>query len=73
MSHLNDDSSPKRSPGATEGTMLFSYLLAGLLAYGGLGWLVDQFLGTWFMLPIGLVLGMGLSVYLIAKRYGSQL
>ncbi len=47
-----------------------SYILAGLLLYGGLGWLGDRYLGTRFCLPAGIILGTVLSLYLIARRFG---
>ncbi|WP_114559348.1 hypothetical protein [Desertihabitans aurantiacus] len=57
--------------GEREGYRALSYVIAGPLAYGGLGWVGDHFLGTQFLLPLGLVLGLGLSVYMIIKRYGA--
>lgn len=50
----------------------FAYLLSGPLVYGGLGWLADRWLGTGFLLPVGLVGGMALSLYLIWFRYGTH-
>jgi F0F1-type ATP synthase assembly protein I len=53
-----------------QGITVLSILLAGLGLYGGLGWLLDSWLATKFLLPVGLVLGLVLSVYLIAKKFG---
>lgn len=50
---------------------ILSYLIAGISLYGGLGWLGDHFLNTRFLLPVGFVAGMAISVYVIIKRYGS--
>jgi len=50
----------------------FAYLLSGPLLYGGIGWLLDSWLGTQFLLPIGIVGGMALSLYLIWFRYGTD-
>jgi F0F1-type ATP synthase assembly protein I len=50
----------------------FSYLVTGPLLYGGIGWLLDRWLGTEFLLPVGLVAGMALSLYLIWFRYGTH-
>jgi F0F1-type ATP synthase assembly protein I len=50
----------------------FAYLLTGPLVYGGLGWLLDNWFGTEFLLPVGIVGGMGLSLYLIWFRYGTH-
>ncbi len=53
------------------GMRVVSSLIAGLLLYGGLGWLGDQWFDTKFLLPIGLVFGFVASVYVIIKRFGS--
>lgn len=50
---------------------ILSYLLAGIGLYGGLGWLGDRFWQTSFLLPVGMILGMGISIYVVIKRYGS--
>ncbi|HOB04783.1 MAG TPA: hypothetical protein PKM36_05890 [Propionibacteriaceae bacterium] len=47
------------------------YILAGLLFYGGLGWLGDHYLETRFLLPTGIILGAVLSLYLVIRRYGA--
>lgn len=54
--------------GQNEAMRVLSYLVAGLLCYGGLGWLLDRWLGTSFLLPIGLVLGAGLGIYIVIRR-----
>ncbi|WP_121258054.1 AtpZ/AtpI family protein [Nocardioides ferulae] len=48
-----------------------SYLLAGVLFYGGLGWLADRWLGTTFLVALGIVFGAGLGIYLVMKRFGA--
>ena len=49
-----------------------AYLLTGPLVYGGAGWLADRLLGTTFLVGVGIVGGMVLSLYLIWFRYGSR-
>jgi len=56
-------------PNSDVGLAIVAEILAGLLLYGGLGWLGDHLLATSFLLPIGLLLGLGLSLYLVIKRY----
>jgi F0F1-type ATP synthase assembly protein I len=63
-------SDPKGNDG--DGIAALSYILAGLLLYGGLGWLGDHWLGTGFLLPAGLILGLGLGVFLVIRRYGAH-
>jgi hypothetical protein len=53
-------------------TKVVGYLLAGPLLYGGIGWALDRWLGTAFLLPVGIVGGVALSLYLIWFRYGSR-
>lgn len=55
---------------ADAGLRLVAEMLAGMLLYGGLGWLGDHFLGTSWLMPVGLLLGFGLSVYMVVRRYG---
>jgi F0F1-type ATP synthase assembly protein I len=64
------EGTPETPPDGDAFTAL-SYILAGLLFYGGLGWLGDRFFETSFLLPIGLLLGMGLGTFIIIKRYGT--
>ena len=51
-------------------TSIISYLITGPALFGGLGWLADHFLHTSFLLPVGVLGGMALSIYLIWFRYG---
>lgn len=45
-------------------------MIGGLVVYGGAGWLLDRWLNTSFLLPVGIVLGAGLTVLLLHFRYG---
>ena len=68
------ESGPEREPPARGAEMVWSIigtLIAGVLAWGGIGWLLDQWLGTRFLVAIGVVVGMAGAFYLIIKRYGS--
>ncbi|MBA9007714.1 MULTISPECIES: AtpZ/AtpI family protein [Thermomonospora] len=47
-----------------------SYLLSGMAVYGGLGWLLDRWLGTSALLPIGILVGLGLALYSVYLRFG---
>lgn len=47
-----------------------SHLLAGVILYGGIGWLVDQWLGTRGFVGAGIVLGAAAGVWLVWLRYG---
>jgi ATP synthase protein I len=46
-------------------------LLAGILVWGGIGFLLDRWLDIrWLFLPIGMVIGVGASIYVVYVRYG---
>lgn len=47
-------------------------LMAGVLALGLPGWLLDRWLGTAWLLPVGLVAGMALALTTIWFRYGTD-
>lgn len=55
---------------ADQGLRIVSILISGLLLYGGIGWLVDKWLQTSWALPVGLIVGMAASLYLVIARYG---
>ncbi|WP_020389643.1 hypothetical protein [Kribbella catacumbae] len=47
-----------------------SYLIGGILVYGGLGFGLDRLLGSEFLLPTGIILGAGLTILMLIFRYG---
>jgi ATP synthase protein I len=51
-----------------QGMRVLSYLISGVIFYGALGWVGDHFLHTKFLLPVGILLGAGLGIYLTIKR-----
>jgi ATP synthase protein I len=54
------------------GMTAVTYLLAGMLVWGGIGWLVDHWVGTkGIFAGIGAVVGVGSGVYLIVRRLGA--
>lgn len=52
------------------GYTVFSYLIAGMLAYGGIGWLIGHFTHVSLLFPIGMLVGLAISVGWIVYRYG---
>ncbi|HEU4397217.1 MAG TPA: AtpZ/AtpI family protein [Actinomycetota bacterium] len=67
-------SQPER-PGRPGGTdivwSILGTLVAGVLAWGGIGWLLDRWLGTRFLVAVGVLVGAAGAFYLIIRRYGS--
>jgi ATP synthase protein I len=51
---------------------IFGYLLSGLLFWGGAGWALDKWLGTSYLVLIGLLVGMGGAIYLVWLRFGRE-
>jgi len=62
-------------PPVREGTgwAVVSYLIGGMLLYGGIGWLAGRWTHIAALFPIGLLLGIGLSLALIIFRFTRQL
>ena len=49
-----------------------SYLITGPAMFGAVGWGLDAWLGTSWLVAVGIVGGMALSLYLVWFRYGTQ-
>jgi F0F1-type ATP synthase assembly protein I len=49
-----------------------SYLIGGMVIWGGIGWLVDHHFHTrGIAFGIGAVVGAAAGVYLVARRFGA--
>jgi F0F1-type ATP synthase assembly protein I len=60
------------SPGADEGWAVLGSLLSGLILFGGLGWLLDQWWDIRVMAPVGAVVGMALGIYAVVTRHAQR-
>lgn len=47
----------------------FGYMVSGVAVYGLVGWGLDQWWGTSFMVAIGIVVGAGLGIYMTMKAF----
>lgn len=57
-------------PRAVDPMALLSYLISGMVVYGGAGWLIDRWLDfASLFFPIGLVLGVAAGGYLGYMRF----
>ncbi len=73
----DDDGSAAVSGGASETPpvrdvdpyAVLSYLLSGVILYGGIGWLLDWWLGTRGLVGVGIVLGAAGGIWLVWLRY----
>ncbi len=51
---------------------ILGYLLSGLLFWGGVGYAADKWLGTGYLVLVGLLVGMGGAIYLVWLRFGRE-
>jgi ATP synthase protein I len=56
--------------GENEGWAVLSYLIAGMIFYGGVGWLIGHWTHLSFLFPVGMLTGLVLGIVLILYRYG---
>jgi ATP synthase protein I len=61
-----------RAQGLETGWTVVSYLLAGMAAYGGIGWLIGRAVHVPLLFPIGMLVGLGISTGYIIHRFGRQ-
>ena len=63
---------PADDDGLTMGTgwTVFSYLISGMLAYGGIGWVIGHFTHVSLFFPIGMLVGLAISTGWIVYKYG---
>lgn len=61
-----------RAKGLETGWTVFSYLLAGMAAYGIIGWLIGRAVHVALLFPLGMLFGLGLSIGYIIYRFGYQ-
>ena len=64
------DGTPERDSGAPDPWQAVSYMLSGLIVYGLVGYGLDRWLGTDFLVGVGIVLGTGLGVLMVWMRWG---
>jgi F0F1-type ATP synthase assembly protein I len=52
------------------GWEILSYLLAGMTVYGGFGWVIGHFTHIQILFPIGMVIGVAISLGWVVYRFG---
>jgi len=70
--HGQRDTPPSKNSGGSPGGdpwQAFGYLVAGVLLYGAVGWLLDYWLGTSFLVVVGILFGAGLGIYATWMRF----
>ncbi|MBJ7528889.1 MULTISPECIES: AtpZ/AtpI family protein [Nocardioides] len=69
------DPDPTTSPtGDVQGDpwLAFGYLVSGVLVYGGIGWGLDRWWGTQFLVVVGILTGITLGLYQTWARFRPQ-
>jgi F0F1-type ATP synthase assembly protein I len=46
-------------------------MLSGIIVWGGVGLLLDRWLETRFFALVGVILGLGVAIYLVVVKYGA--
>jgi hypothetical protein len=54
------------------GWTIISYLLGGIVAYGAIGWGIGKATHIGLLFPIGMVVGIAISIGYVIYRYGRQ-
>jgi ATP synthase protein I len=57
------------APNANDGWKIFSSMIAGMAVYGGIGWLVGHWTGISILFPLGMIIGIALSLVMIIFRF----
>ena len=60
----SSDDSPKGDPWHA-----FGYVVSGVALYGLAGWALDRWLGTTFLVAIGILVGAGFGIYMTYARF----
>jgi ATP synthase protein I len=69
---MTGDGGPAEQPPSLrerDGWRILSYLLGGMILYGGVGWLIGWWTSISVLFPIGMLLGLGLAVAMIIFRF----
>ena len=69
MTRQNPSSAPHDESPAGDPWHAFGYLVSGVAVYGFLGWLADRWLGTSFLVVVGILLGAGFGLYMTFARF----
>lgn len=61
-----------RAKGLEAGWTVLSYMIAGMVAYGAIGWLIGYATHVRILFPLGMLAGIAVSVGFVIYRYGRQ-
>jgi ATP synthase protein I len=73
MSQQNPSAAPQDDRPKGDPWHAFGYIVSGVAIYGFLGWLLDRWFGTSFLVAVGIIIGAGLGIYLTFNRFNRAL
>jgi ATP synthase protein I len=65
-------SDPSGRKGQADAWGAFGLVTSGVLVWGGVGWLLSEWLDNRLFVMVGLLVGMAAALYLVWFRYGRQ-
>ena len=69
MSSTQKPNPPRKPEKKIDPQAITGYLLAGMVLYGGLGWLIDKWAGTSnVFVPIGVIFGLAAGLFLTFRQ-----
>jgi ATP synthase protein I len=57
-----------REPRESDGWQILSYMIGGMALYGFIGWLIGHYTRLPILFPVGMIVGLALSIVLIILR-----
>ena len=74
MAQRKPPPAPHGDPGSSESGhgdpwLAFGYLVSGVLMYGLIGWALDQWWDTSYLVVVGILVGAGLGIYMTWARF----
>lgn len=73
MSQQNPSAAPQDDRPKGDPWHAVGYIVSGVAIYGFLGWLLDRWFGTSFLVAVGILIGAGLGIYLTFNRFNRAL
>lgn len=60
---------PQTAPITTDPWAAFGYIVSGVAVYGLAGWGLGRWLGASWLIPVGVLVGAVLGMYMVVARY----
>lgn len=60
---------PSAAPVTTDPWAAFGYIVSGVAVYGLAGWGLGHWLGASWLIPVGVVFGAVLGIYMVVARF----